>query len=209
MNRDYFVGMTGFLPTEEEWGAIRGEYERGKESAVEFCNRFVREDKAKEWMRNRGAVIECMHSAHLAQRRYYEGKLAAKEQEAAEAIANLSGKVAALQEALDRELGWKLAEGVGTNMEQDEYEDLAKHSVEMTEDSAKQRVCREFGFDFDRVEIKRCAEVFERNKYGELRVREINVRPPVCEADGKDYVRFDCAGYQYEMVNGELMRYED
>lgn len=209
MTRDFFERRTGFKPTETEWTVIRSEYTRGMEDPGDFCDRFVREEKPKEWGESRGMIIECMYSMYLAQRRYYEGKLAAKEQEAAEAIANLSGKVAALQEALDRELGWKLAEGVGTHMEQDEYEDLTRHGREMTEERAKQRVCREFGFDFDRVEIKRCAEVFERNKYGELRVREINVRPPVYEAEGKDYVRFDCAGYQYEMVNGELMRYED
>ena len=188
---------------------IRSEYTRGMEDPGDFCDRFVREEKPKEWGESRGMIIECMYSMYLAQRRYYEGLLDAKTAEAAETVAKLTGKVAALQEALDRELDWKLAEGVGTCMEQEEYEDLARHGAVMSDERAKQRVCREFGFDFDRVEIKRCAEVFERNKYGELRVREINVRPPVCEAEGKDYVRFDCAGYQYEMVNGELMRYED
>ena len=143
MTRDFFERRTGFKPTETEWAVIRSEYTRGMEDPGDFCDRFVREEKPKEWGESRGMIIECMYSMYLAQRRYYEDKLAAKEQEAAEAIANLSGKVAALQEALDRELGWKLAEGVGTHMisihaprvgcdlsapETDELEDISIHA---------------------------------------------------------------------------------
>lgn len=209
MTRDFFEKMTGFKPTDEEWVAIWEQYAKGALSPDEYCEKFVEEGGVAALTMERGRYIEELNGQLVDQRRHYEGLLTAQTAEAAEAMANLSGKVAALQEALDRELDWKLAEGVGTRMEQEEYEDLARHGAVMSDERAKQRVCREFGFDFDRVEIKRCAEVFERNKYGELRVREINVRPPVYEAEGKDYVRFDCAGYQYEMVNGELMRYED
>lgn len=216
MNRELFEEMTGFKPTDDEWAEIWKQYENGMLSPDEYCEKFVKEGRAAALTMERGRYIEELKSQIVDQRRYYEGLLDAKTAEAAEAMAEaaeamakLSGKVAALQESLDRELDWKKAQGVGTRMDQDEYEDLAKHGVVMWDELAKQRVCREFGFDIDRVEIKRCAEVFERNKYGELRVREINVRPPVYEAEGKDYVRFDCAGYQYEMVNGELMRYED
>lgn len=209
MNRELFEEMTGFKPTDKEWAEIWEQYANGILSPSEYCGEFVREGRAAALTLERGRCIEELKSQIVDQRRYYGELLDAKTAEAAETVAKLTGKVAALQEALDRELDWKLAEGVGTHMEQDEYEDLAKHGAVMSDERAKQRVCREFGFDFDRVEIKRCAEVFERNKYGELRVREINVRPPVYEAEGKDYVRFDCAGYQYEMVNGELMRYED
>ena len=193
-----FTDMTGFEPTQEEYSAIEAEYLSLMMDKQAFCKDFVERGEPARLYKKRAECIETLRR-----------KLAEMDKDHEAGMVKLMARVAQLQEELDRELDWKLAEGVGTHMEQDEYEDLAKHGAVMSDERAKQRVCREFGFDFDRVEIKRCAEVFERNKYGELWVREINVRPPVYEAEGKDYVRFDCAGYQYEMVNGELMRYED
>ena len=41
-----------------------------------------------------------------------------------------------------------------------------------------------------------------------VREKERMERDPVYSSTDWNYIRFDCAGLQYEMINGELVRYE-
>jgi hypothetical protein len=48
---------------------------------------------------------------------------------------------------------------------------------------------------------------YEVNKYRRLRVSGSFDRCPVYESTDWNYIRFDCASFMYELVNGELCFY--
>ena len=86
-----------------------------------------------------------------------------------------------------------------------DYESLASSGWEMQEDVAKQLIWEEFGFDKDKIRIVYSVPGYEINRHGEKRrtAQEIE-RRPLYEATDWNYVRFDCAGWCWEMYNGML-----
>ena len=113
-----------------------------------------------------------------------------------------------LQKKLDKELEWKPCDG-GTNYEQDRYEKLAGSvgTKELQEHEAKNLIYEEFGFAPEKVKIISEVSTYEANKYHQMRIVERYKRKPLYNATDWNYIRFDCAGWQYEMVNGSLRDY--
>lgn len=108
---------------------------------------------------------------------------------------------------LDRELEWKPSDGTGTNMEQKRYEELAKYGKAMTDEEAKAFIADECGFDPEKIRILHEVNTYEVNKHRRIRKAGTFDRAPVYEATDWNYVRFDCACFMYELVNGELRFY--
>ena len=108
---------------------------------------------------------------------------------------------------LDRELEWKPSDGAGTNMEQKRYEELAKYGKAMTDEEAKAFIADECGFDPEKIRILHEVNTYEVNKHSRLRKSGTFDRAPVYESTDWNYVRFDCACFMYELVNGELRFY--
>lgn len=108
---------------------------------------------------------------------------------------------------LDKELEWKPSDSTGTNMEQKSYEELAKYGKVMTDDEAKAFIADECGFAPEKIHILHEVNTYEVNKHRRLRKSATFDRAPVYESTDWNYVRFDCAYFMYELVNGELRFY--
>lgn len=192
-----FTDMTGFEPTVEEFNQIEAEYYRFNGDKQAFCKDFVERSGEKQVYARRAEYIKEL-----------ESRLMDQEKEHKERMAKLLAENARLQEALDRELDWQLTNSAGTQMYQEEYDDLLRHGEVLNCVQAVNIVCKEYGFARDRVEIKKEVSTYQENKRGELREKERMERDPVYSSTDWNYIRFDCAGLQYEMINGELVKYE-
>lgn len=95
----------------------------------------------------------------------------------------------------------------GANMEQKSYEELAKYGKVMTDDEAKAFIADECGFAPEKIHILHEVNTYEVNKHRRLRKSATFDRAPVYESTDWNYVRFDCAYFMYELVNGELRFY--
>ena len=96
------------------------------------------------------------------------------------------------------------------NVAQKNYDDLLHcgSSRELTDEEAIALVCEEFGFDKEKVTIVRTVEKYEIDTNSRrLRLVGETERKPLYNATDFNYVRFDCAGWFYEMYNDELRKY--
>ena len=132
----------------------------------------------------------------MEQRKDYEAQLK-----------QLKARISALELDLEKELDWQDTDGAGTTMEQGRYEHLERCGRKLTEEEAKQLVHEEFGFDPELVEIIAEVSTYQVNKYHQLRKKETFERVPCYESTDWNYIRFNCRGWQYEMVNGQLRNY--
>lgn len=164
------------------------------EGCFEVAEENIENDFACSMKRRAESAEATMHKAHS---KVTELKGQLKEAEA---------KIEELQKALDVELEWHDCEG-GTTVEQERYEALAKSGRQLTEDEAKELLYEEFGFAKEKVTIITEASTYEANRHHQMRKKQTFTRPPVYEATDWNYIRFNCSGWMYEMVNGELKSY--
>ena len=122
-------------------------------------------------------------------------------------MADREKRIDELTAELDRELEWKPSDGTGTNMRQSDYAHLADCGKAMTDEEAKAFIADECGFDPEKIRILHEVNTYEVNKHRRLRKSGTFDRAPVYEATDWNYVRFDCACFMYELVNGELRFY--
>ena len=122
-------------------------------------------------------------------------------------MADREKRIDELTAELDRELEWKPSDGTGTNMSQNDYARLADCGKTMTDEEAKAFIADECGFDPEKIRILHEVNTYEVNKHRRLRKAGTFDRAPVYEATDWNYVRFDCACFMYELVNGELRFY--
>ena len=73
----------------------------------------------------------------------------------------------------------------------------------MTDEEAKAFIADECGFNPEKIRILHEASTYDVNKHLRLRKSGTFDRAPVYESTDWNYVRFDCAYFMYEMVNGE------
>lgn len=102
----------------------------------------------------------------------------------------------------------ELAQNAGTNMQEQDYQRLAKFgdTKHMTDDKAKLFIGQELGFDPLKVRI--IHEVEDYYKDGDLLVKwHTYKRDPQYNATDWNYFRFDVCGWQYEYVDGTLRFY--
>lgn len=191
-----FTERTGVTPTAWEWQEIEQrycEFDGGKDA---FCKAWMAASGPAKLYAARAHRIEQLESEMVEQRKAQE-----------EEVKRLKARISALELDLERELDWKDTDGAGTTMEQGRYEHLERCGRKLTEEEAKQLVHEEFGFDPEMVEIIAEVSTYQVNKYHKLRKKETFERVPCYEATDWNYVRFNCRGWQYEMVNGQLRSY--
>lgn len=191
-----FTKRTGVTPTFQEYRDIEDEYyafDGGKDA---FC---------KAWMAASGPVKLYDARAHRIEQ--LESEMVEQWKAKEEEVKRLKARITALELDLEKELDWKDTDGAGTTMEQGRYEHLERCGRKLTEEEAKQLVHEEFGFDPEMVEIIAEVSTYQVNKYHQLRKKETFERVPCYEATDWNYVRFNCRGWQYEMVNGQLRSY--
>lgn len=191
-----FIDRTGFEPTAKEYAKIEEAYYDFNGNKDEFCKAFVKNGGEKKIYEARAEEIVQLKSELVEMEKQHKTELEAREEQ-----------IAKLTAELDRELEWKPSDGAGTNMEQKRYEELAKYGKAMTDEEAKAFIADECGFYPEKIRILHEVNTYEVNKHRRLRKSGTFDRAPVYEATDWNYVRFDCACFMYELVNGELRFY--
>ena len=202
MLRSEFETLTRIYPSETLYSVIEEFYNESKLDKHEFCENYkLNADGLAERIQEEANELE----AEKAQQAYFE---------VCELKADLDKMRMdrnRLKDQLDRELDWHPAEHTGTNMKQKEYQKLLECCTTevLSDEEAVKRISELFGFMPDRIQILHEVQTFEVNKYGRLRVKDTYQREPLYDATDWNYIRFDCAGNQWELINGELLAYED
>ena len=193
-----FIALTGFEPTPAEYRVIEEDYYNFNGDKEAFCRKFVQEGHI-------AVIANARQRRQLAEIQELKKETVSQTKE----IGLLQNQVRKLQKALDRELDWKPVKGVGTNLSQERYEKLrdAAGTESLSYEKALKLIHREFGFDPAMVEIEQIVCTYEANKYKRLRPSEEYRRKPLYNSSDWNYIRFDCGGYCYEMINGELEKY--
>ena len=191
-----FIDRTGFEPTVSEYAKIEEAYCDFNGNKDEFCEAFVRNGGEKKIYKARAEEIAQLKSQLVEMEKQHKAEMEACEKQIAE-----------LNAELDRELEWKPCDGSGTNMTQERYEHLAKCGKTMTDEEAAAFIADECGFALEKIHILHEVNTYEVNKHSRLRKSGTFDRTPVYESTDWNYVRFDCACFMYELVNGELRFY--
>ena len=141
--------------------------------------------------------------------KYYETRCAeveADNKRLLELIEKEQGRSAKLLEQLEKEQEWQPHESE-LNVKQADYVSLAIAGGTRTlpDDEAEELITKELGFDRSKVIILHSVhkEEISHRCHQIRRIGEID-RPPLYNATDWNYVRFDCAGWYYEMHNGSL-----
>lgn len=187
-----FTDRTGFEPTAKEYAKIEDAYYNFDGDKDAFCKAFVKDGGARKLCKARAAEIDRLNSLLLESERQYKKDMADREK-----------RIDELTAELDKELEWKPSTGTGTNMSQSDYDHLARSGRQMTDEEAKAFIAGECGFNPEKIRILHEASTYDVNKHLRLRKSGTFDRAPVYESTDWNYVRFDCAYFMYEMVNGE------
>ena len=202
MLRSEFETLTRIYPSETLYSVIEEFYNESKIDKHEFCENYkLNADGLAERIQEEANELE----AEKAQQAYFEVRELKADLDKMRMDRNR------LKDQLDRELDWHPAEHTGTNMKQKEYQKLLEcYTTEvLSDEEAVKRISELFGFMPDRIQILREVQTFEVNKYNRQRVKDTYQREPLYDATDWNYIRFDCAGNQWEIVNDELLAYED
>lgn len=192
-----FAARTGFEPMAEEYKLIEKAYLEFPGDKDDFCTDFLRNNGVERLIQGRASKIkELKEKLEDLEKKLEEEKKASKKE------------IDFLKEQLDKELGWKPYDA-GTTMDQERYDELAACTGTriLTEQEAKDLIFNEFGFAPEKIQIVIAVHSYEVNKYRKIRKSNEYVRIAVYNASDWNYVRFDCAGWSYEMVNGSLNNY--
>lgn len=195
-----FIKLTDVIPTEEEYKRIEEQYYAFDGEKDQFCREFIKNECDKKLYQERAEKIHSLE-------RKLEDILKEKEKE----TGILKENIRKLEEQLDKELEWKPCSG-GTNMSQEKYMELRQFCKEdeiLTEEAAKEKISYEFGFAKEKITILKEVCTYESNKHGRMRVKDTYERQPLYNATDWNYIRFNCAGWQYEMIDGGLYMYND
>lgn len=191
-----FVERTGFEPMPEEYEQIEDAYYHFDGSKDDFC---------KSWLAGGGILKAAQARAEkISQLR---SELLELDRANRMETDDCERQIEQLKAQLDRELEWELCADAGTRMSQRAYEDLAGAGTAMTDEEAKAFIANECGFDPEKVVILHEVSTYEVNKYRQLRPAARFTRQPIYNATDWNYIRFDCACFMYELVNGELHFY--
>ena len=191
-----FIDRTGFEPTAKEYAKIEDAYYNFDGDKDAFCKAFVKDGGARKVCKARAAEIDRLNSLLMESERQYKKDMADREK-----------RIDELTAELDKELEWKPSTGTGTNMSQSDYDHLARSGRQMTDEEAKAFIAGECGFNPEKIRILHEASTYDVNKHLRLRKSGTFDRAPVYESTDWNYIRFDCAHYMYELINGELRFY--
>lgn len=191
-----FIERTGFQPMPQEYAKIEEAYYNFDGDKDAFCRAFVKQDGERKVYQARAAEIDRLNSRILEMDRSVK-----KEGEEYER------RLADLQAELDKELEWKPSKTTGTQMDQARYEELRTSGRELSDQEARELIADECGFDVDKIKIMPTVCTYEVNKYSRLRKAAEYGRAPAYESTDWNYIRFDCAQFMYEYINGELNFY--
>lgn len=198
MMMEEFETRTGFEPTPEEYEHIEDMYYTFDGDKEAFCKKFVEDGEVTKFVNMRARLI-----------RLLKDEIQKKETEFAKVLKEKDSVIAELQKNLDKELEWKPCDtGTGTSFPEEKYQELLNSGAKvLSDEEAKEKIHAEFGFDPAMINIVHEVHTYEINKYHRIREKDRFERKPLYGASDWNYIRFDCAGWCYEMINGGLGPY--
>ncbi len=209
MTLQEFTDRTGFYPDQVLYEVIEAHYIDFNGDIDAFCKAYKENTYglAEKIQREANMARYEMERNHVTERAQLSKQLDKAREDLGDALT-----------ALDRELEWKPSADCGTNVSQDDYEDLLKFCTSadgvtnfVLEGTAKALIAEEFGFSPDKVEIVDTVCTYEINRHRELREANEYKRQPLYGSSDYNNVRFNvrCAAatWYYEMVNGQLRNY--
>lgn len=210
MQRSELTTRTGIYPDSTLYHVIEREYERQTEDGHdvwkdkdEFCAAYLanKDGLAERIQRETDEVIWRKEEAH---------RKAMTENSAL--VQKLNDEIERLKKALDTEREWTPCTSAGTQLTQEKYEEMDANATKLDrldDAEAAQLLSEMFGFMPERIAVLHTVSTFERDRHGRLRVAQTFKRDSLCISSDWSYIRFDCAGCQWELIDGELVPYED
>lgn len=195
-----FEVLTGFHPPMSLYEVIERDYESSTIDKYEYCEAYKTD---KDGMAERLARIVDKLGWEQTDRATKELNRLRKE------LTDTQARLTETQTRLDRELDWQPATDIGTNMSEQKYAELADDEPPLSDLEAIRRVHKECGFDMAYIQIITTVHTFDKNKHGKCRVSGEYSRRPVWSSSDWNYIRFNVADMQWELVNGELCQYFD
>lgn len=190
MNIQEFTDRTGFYPSMELYAVIEQTYMEQSADKDAFC---------KTYKENADGLAERI------QREVNRCRFKADQQHAAD-LTRRDDEINRLSKELEREQEWK-PHGHNSNMTDEDYAQLTQSGKVLTDAETVELIAREFGFAPDKIKIVHRISTYEISRHNCLRkVGEID-RLPVYNATDWNYVCFNCAGWWYEMIDGQLQHY--
>lgn len=183
MQREEFEKLTGFYPTLNMYKVIEQEYMDSELDKAEFCRRYS---------------LNVDGIAQKIQRITDDHEI--RQQDEMDRI----------QIQLDAELEWKPCSDVGTSLSQDDYQKMTNFKkFEFIDDEfAVKLISTVFGFMIEKIKIRKEMHEYEINKYKQTRVTRTFHRFPFWNNIESNYIRFDCAGKPWEIINSKLIPYD-
>lgn len=195
-----FQTLTGFRPSWQLWTIINRVYNESQLDKHEWCKAYVENKNGMA-----GMIAVLADKAYEERERNHEIEMKNAKGE----IAHLKEQLEKVKTQLDRELDWHPATDIGTNMSEHEYQLLADDEPPLSDLDAIRHIYEECGFDMAQITIVKTVHTYDVNKHHKCRVREEFSRLPVWSSTDWNYIRFDVAGLQWELVNGDLKQYYD
>lgn len=194
MMREEFEKLTGFYPTLSMYEVIEARYLAAAEDKTAFCKAFVKNTD--------GLADSIQREADMKALRERREQVTENEK--------LKAEIEHLKAQLEREQEWKPYEKV-SKMSRDRYEELAEdgNTKHFSATEAALWISSEFGFQTGMIKIVWDIPTYEISRHNYIRKSGKENRAPVYNATDWNYIRFDCANWQYEVVNGQLYKYED
>jgi len=125
-------------------------------------------------------------------------------------IDQLNRKNKELEKQIDKLAEWESDPNTGTKLPQSSYNDLRESggTSVLTDDEATALIEKEFGFNARRIKIIHHVETYKKSRrLCRIKVDNKLERDSLYNATDWNYIRFDCANWQYEMINGQLEQY--
>lgn len=199
MNIKEFSDRTGFYPSFELYTVIEAHYMEQSGDKDAFCKAYKENaDGLAEKIQQEAAMLALNNQSRM---------IAAANELRAE-NETLKEQAERLIAQLEREQEWK-PYGHNSSMKDDDYAKLCQSGRTMTDDEAVELIASEFGFAPEKITILRKLPTYEVSRHRQLRQKGTIDRLPVYDATDWNYVRFNCAGWQYEMINGQLHPFND
>lgn len=205
MQINEFEALTGFYPDQELYALIEEEYTQSEFQKDEWCRRY---------RDNVDGLAEKVQLAAEQARAKREKAIEEERESLRKEISDLHRDIASVLEKVRRLEAWRPFEV--SHMEMHKYIDLwdSRTSEFDSAEDVKRWIACEFGFNPGTIRIVEEIPMYEKSREGRIRkTGGVEERKPAYYSTDWNYIRFDVetgsSTYQWEVVDGELYKFED
>lgn len=202
---DEFEALTGIYPDQELYALIEEEYMQSEFQKDEWCERY---------RNNVDGLAEKVQLAAEHARAKREKAIEEERESLRKEISDLHRDIESVLEKVKRLEAWRPYEV--SLMETHKYIELwdSRTSEFDSAEDVKRWIACEFGFNPGTIKIVEEIPVYEKSREGRIRkTGEVEERKPAYYSTDWNYIRFDVetgsSTYQWEVVDGELYKFED